>query len=88
MKVDVEKNQLNIDPLESFMRNLERWIMNQDEWPLIFLAPRNTRRQLGRVIGKRVSTLPHVTHRKQASNGPIHEPEVSSNGGSVSNAGS
>ena len=67
MKVNgVEENTVNLAPLDNFMKKLERWIMAQDEWPLIFLADRNTRRQVGRVISKRVSTLPHTTHRKQA----------------------
>lgn len=35
------------------------WLLQQPEWPLLFLAGRTTRRQIAREVAKRFTTIPH-----------------------------
>jgi hypothetical protein len=46
------------NPLSDLLRKLDGWLMQQPEWPLLFLADRQTRRKVSRAVAARLTTLP------------------------------
>lgn len=45
-------------PMQSLLLKLDQWLMSQPEWPLLFLAGRNTRREAARQVSKHILTMP------------------------------
>lgn len=46
-------------PIRSLLRKQEAWLKQQPEYPLVFLADRQTRRQAAWLLAKSLFTLPN-----------------------------
>lgn len=44
--------------VQSLLTKLDRWLLQQPEYPILFLGDRKTRRQASSLLGKHVFTLP------------------------------
>lgn len=44
--------------LERLLEKLEGWLLQQPEWPVLFLADRRTRRRTAREVAARIYTIP------------------------------
>ena len=51
--------------VHTLMEKLEKWLMVQPEWALLFLGKRSLRRQVAREIAHRIFTLPVTRWRNR-----------------------